>query len=73
MRNLKRTKVICFIKLITSVIQKNSFCVEDERKNTSPLIQVFLERRFCFSFVIMERIERLGGKCHTSQKLVKEF
>lgn len=37
-------------------------------------MQIFLERRFCFSFVIMEESWALGEKKRqTSQKAVKGF
>lgn len=65
MGNLKRNKMICFIKLISVTQEKKvdlSVCVESELKKALPLIQIFLERRFCFSFVVMERLESLGGE-----------
>ena len=57
--------MIYFIKLISVTQEKKSWfsvCVESELKKALPLIQIFLERRFCFSFAVMERIDSLGGK-----------
>ena len=74
MGNLKRNKMICFIKLISVTQEKKcwfSVCVESELKKALPLIQIFLERRFCFSFTVMKRIESWRGKCQASQKAVK--
>lgn len=56
--------MICFIKLISVTQGKKVDLVPVYKVELKalPLIQFFLERRFCFSFVVMERIESLGGK-----------
>lgn len=76
MGNLKRNKMICFIKLILVTQGKKSWfsaCMQSELKKALPLIQIFLERRFCFSFVVMERIESLGGKNVRQVKKLQSF
>lgn len=47
--------------------------MKSEIKKASPLIHIFWERRFLFSFVLVERMESLGTKMLSSQKAVKKI